>query len=320
LIVVVVIVVTTHQLLRLKRLYNQNGGQVLEGVKNIRIYTRAKLKKITNNYKHVIGEGQFGKVYKGTIDKQEVVVKKSIKVDEEMRKEFIDEVKIQSRMRHKNIVLLLGCCLEVEVPLLVYEFAVNGSLYDILFKDKDMYIPVDTRLRIALGSAEGLTYMHSAVENTIRHGDVKAANILLDKNFIPKVADFGTSKLMVRGKAEKTDMVIGDMAYIDPEYMHNGTVTQKSDVYSFGIVLIELITRRRATYDKNRSYVTNFVQASIEKRARELFDKDVTSERDIGLLEMVCGIVVECVKPQPEERLDMRQVEHHLYQIIGQHA
>nr|XP_051206919.1 putative wall-associated receptor kinase-like 16 [Lolium perenne] len=119
--------------------------------------------------------------------------------------------------------------------------------------------------------------MHSAVENTIGHGDVKSANILLDGNFTPKVADFGTSKLLVRGKAEKTDWVTGDMAYIDPEYMANGTVTQKSDAYSFGIVLIELITRRRATYDENRSYVANFVQASLEKRARELFDKDITS-------------------------------------------
>jgi serine/threonine protein kinase len=320
LIVVVVITVTTHQLLRLRKLYNQNGGQVLEGVKNIRIYTRTKLKKITNNYKHVIGEGHFGKVYKGIIDKQEVAVKKSIKVDKEMRKEFIDEVQIQSRMRHKNIVLLLGCCLQMEVPLLVYEFAVKGSLYDVLFKDRNKYIPVDTRLRIALGSAEGLAYMHSAVENTIRHGDVKSANILLDENFTPKVADFGTSKLLVRGKAEKADLVIGDMAYIDPEYMANGTVTQKSDVYSFGIVLIELITRRRATYDEKKSYVANFVQASMDKRARELFDNDVTSEMDIGLLEMVSEIVVKCVKPKPEERLEMKQVEHHLNKIIGQSA
>ncbi|XP_047042953.1 wall-associated receptor kinase 1-like [Lolium rigidum] len=314
---VILALVLAHQLLKLKKFYKQNGGPILKGVKNIRIYTSSELKQMTNNYKVVIGEGHFGTVYMGTLkDKQEVAIKKTIKVDESSKKEFIDEVIIQSGMRHKNIARLLGCCLQMDVPMLMYEYVVKGSLYDVLFKSKDI-IPVDTRLRIAIGSAEGLAYMHSAVENTIRHGDVKSANILLDESFTPKISDFGTSKLLARGKSEKTEWVTGDKAYIDPEYMAHGTLTQKSDVYSFGIVLIELITRRVAKYDDNMSYVKNFVQACQDQRARNFLDNDVTSEKDIELLEMVSEVAMECLKLNPEERLDMRQVENRLY-IIGQ--
>jgi serine/threonine protein kinase len=204
----------------------------------------------------------------------------------------------------------------MEVPMLVYEFATNGSLYDFLFTKRGN-IPVDTRLRIAIGSAEGLTYMHSSAESTIRHGDVKSGNILLDENFIPKISDFGTSKLLAKGKDEKAILVTGDMGYIDPVYMQQGLLTQKSDVYSFGIVLIELITRRAATYDEKRSYVANFVQAYLDKRVRNFIDNDITSEEDVKLLEMVSGVAVDCLKDDPKERPDMKQVEHQLH-IIGQ--
>uniref|UniRef100_A0ACD5U1U2 Uncharacterized protein n=1 Tax=Avena sativa TaxID=4498 RepID=A0ACD5U1U2_AVESA len=286
-IVVFIIMIMAKQHRKLKKFYEQNGGPILNGVKNIRIYTRKQLKQITNNYESVIGQGHFGRVYKGTLkDKQQVAVKKSIKVDKDMKKEFTDEVIIQSEMRHKNIVRLLGCCLEFDVPMLVYEFVEKGSLYDVLFKSKDS-MPVNKRLAIATGSAEGLTYMHSAGESTIRHGDVKSANILLDEHFTPKVSDFGTLKLLLKGKDEETDCVIGDMSYIDPIYMEKGIVTQKSDVYSFGIVLIELITRRPATYDVKRSYVANFVQSCAEKGARNFIDNDVTSEDYINMLEMI---------------------------------
>jgi serine/threonine protein kinase len=314
--------VMSRQLLKIKRFYEQNGGPVLKGVKNIRSYRRKQLKQITTNYKHVIGEGHFGKVYMGTLDdKQRVAVKISIKIDKDMKKEFTDEVIIQSKMRHKNIVRLLGCCLEVDVPMLVYEYVERGSLYDVLFGLRRIdLISVDTRLGIAVGSAEGLAYMHSAVESTLRHGDVKSANILLDQNFTPKVSDFGTTRLLVRGTAEMTERVIGDLSYIDPVYMEQGVVTQKSDVYSFGVILIELITRRPAVYDNQRRYVANFVQASLDKDAGSFVDKAITSEGDIKLLEMVSEVAVECLKPNIEERLDMKQVEQRLNQIIGQSA
>lgn len=139
---------------------------------------------------------------------------------------------------------LLGCCLELDDPLLVYEFLARGSLHDNLFKHNLFNIPVKARLRIAIGSAEGLSYMHSSGERTIRHGDVKSGNILLDENMFPKVSDFGTSSLLAGGKANKAEWVTGDKSYIDPVYMDEGIITQKNDVYSFRVVLIELITRR----------------------------------------------------------------------------
>ena len=116
----------------------------------------------------------------------------------------------------------------------------------------------------------------------------------------------------------KTERVVGDLNYIDPIYMEHGVVTQKSDGYGFGVVLIELITRRPAIHDDRRSYVASFVQASLDKQARHFFDQAITSEGDIKLLEMVGEVAVECLKPNPEERLDMKQVEQCLFQIIGQ--
>lgn len=308
-----------RQHLKLKRFYEQNGGPLLKGVRNIKLYRSKQLKQISNNYQHVIGKGNFGEIYMGTLeDKQQVAIKKSIEVDKETKEEFIKEVILQSEMRHKNIARLIGCCLELDVPMLVYEYAARGSLYDILFGLRCIdNIPVVTRLGIALGSAEGLMYMHSAGESTIRHGDVKSANILLDENFSPKVSDFGTSSLLAKGKSEKTEHVIGDMSYIDPIYMGMGIVTQKNDVYSFGVVLIELITRRPATYCIKRSYVANFVEACLDKKARNFIDNDITTEVDIKLLEMVSAVAVKCVKLNPEERPDMKQVEQHLLQIIG---
>uniref|UniRef100_A0ACD5W7N7 Uncharacterized protein n=1 Tax=Avena sativa TaxID=4498 RepID=A0ACD5W7N7_AVESA len=206
LIVITVPMVMAYQLLKLKRFYEKNGGPILEAVQNIRIYTPKDLKRITNNYKDIVGEGYFGKVYMGTLNRQKVVVKKTIRVNEDRIKEFTDEVTIQSGMRHRNIARLLGCCLQIDVPVLVYEFVEKGSLYDVLFKQRDG-IPVEKRLRVAIGSAEGLSYMHSSATSTIRHGDVKSANILLDENFTPKVSDFGTSRILARDISERANLM-----------------------------------------------------------------------------------------------------------------
>ncbi|BAT10081.1 Os10g0174548 [Oryza sativa Japonica Group] len=314
-IVFIVLIFMVKQHLKLKKFYEQNGGPVLKGVRNIKIYTKKELKQITSNYSSDIGEGASGKVYMGTLKGgQQVAIKKSKKVDEERKSEFTQEVILQSEMKHKNIIQLFGCCLEVDVPMLVYEFTVKGSLHDVLFKcDENMKGNLHD---IAIGSAEGLTYMHTARETPIRHGDLKSGNILIDNNFVPKISDFGTSRSLVAGHKFRPDKFIpADMNYIDPVYMEDGMLTEKSDIYSFGIVLIELVTRKPAKYDDDRSYVRNFIQAYLDKREREKCHKEITPDVEINILEMVSEVAVACLEPVQDKRPDMIEVERQLHRI-----
>ncbi|TVU00840.1 hypothetical protein EJB05_53727, partial [Eragrostis curvula] len=252
--------------------------------------------KITKNNSHVLGKGGFGEVYKGILDDNTMVaVKASIVVNEARKEDFTNEVIIQSQMIHKNIIKLLGCCLEVDVPMLVYEFAANGNLQEVLHGDDKRQLrplSLDLRLDIAIESAEGLTYMHSATNRTIRHGDVKTANILLDDNFMPKISDFGTSKLLTVDK-DFTMFVVGSMGYIDPVFHKTGHLTQKSDVYSFGVVLPELICRKPTIYDGSCSLMIEFQNAyELENSGRAMFDKDIAvTEEDRRSPKIVKGAI-----------------------------
>lgn len=305
-----------HHRRTLRAFFKRNGGPMLENINNIKIFTKEELNEITKNYSIVLGKGGFGKVYMGiTYDKQQVAVKRSISVDEARKREFANEVIIQSRISHRNIVRLVGCCLEVDVPMLVYEFAPKGSLYDVLHGSKDntkVSLPLGTRLDIAVDSAEALSYMHSSATQKILHGDVKSGNILLDENFMPKVSDFGTSRLLSIEK-KHTILVIGDMNYIDPVYMKTGRLDEKSDVYSFGVVLLELITRKKPRYDGNNSLIINFFKScgSVDKM-RMMFDEEIVSPEDIEFLQKVGSIAVACLKEDMDDRPTMKQVAEHL--------
>jgi serine/threonine protein kinase len=243
-----------------------------------------------------------------------VAVKASIKVDEATKEEFVDEVEIQTQMIHKNILKLVGCCLEVEVPVLVYEFAANGSLQDILHRKKDQVLPLDSRLDIAIGSAEGLKYMHSYATHAMRHGDVKPDNILLDDKLTPKIADFGLSKLLKEEYYAK--VVVGCMGYIDPVFMKTGLLTQKSDVYSFGAVLLELITGKKNVYDEKLSLIIEYRKIYEKERSgRAMFDNDITTEEDISVLEEMGKLAMDCLKEDLDERPDMTEVAEQLVMI-----
>ncbi|KAK3124545.1 hypothetical protein QOZ80_7BG0588140 [Eleusine coracana subsp. coracana] len=224
-------------------------------------------------------------------------------------------------MIHKNIIKLLGCCLEVDVPMLVYEFAPKGNLYDILHGNKanrhqQLHLPLDLRLDIAAASAEGLKYMHSSTNNTIRHGDVKSANILLDQNFMPKISDFGTSMLLSRGE-DFTALVVGSMGYIDPVFSQTGLLTQKSDVYSFGVVLLELICRKPTIYNEHCSLVIEFRRAHERNGSgMAMIDEDIAvTEEDVFVMEEMGRLAIECLEEEVEDRPEMKEVAERLVML-----
>ena len=215
-----------------------------------RVFSSKKLEKATENFSvnRVLGQGGQGTVYKGMlVDGRIVTVKKSKVVDEDKVEEFINEVVILSQINHRNIVKLLGCCLETEVPVLVYEFIPNGNLFEHLHESDDDYTMATwvMRLRIAVDIAGALSYLHSAASSPVYHRDIKSTNIMLDERYRAKVSDFGSSRSVTVDHTHFTTVVAGTVGYVDPEYFQSSQFTDKSDVYSFGVVLVELITGQK---------------------------------------------------------------------------
>ena len=187
------------------------------------VFSEAELTQATNSYdkSKIIGKGGHGIVYRGIVkDNMHVAIKRCALINERQKKEFGQEMLILSQINHKNIVKLVGCCLEVEVPMLVYEFIPNGTLYELIHgKNQALQISFSTLLRIAHEAAEGLNFLHSYASPPIIHGDVKTANILLDENYMAKVSDFGASILVPSDKEQYVTMVQGTCGYLDPEYL-----------------------------------------------------------------------------------------------------
>lgn len=303
---------------KMREFYEKNGGPMLEKAKTIKLLKKEDLKEILKS-KNLIGKGNFGEVYKGLIDNKWVAVKKPIRGSVLENEQFANEVIIQSQVIHKNIVRLIGCCLEVDTPMLVYEFISKGNLDDLLHdNNNDAPLNIDVRLSIAAQSADGLAYMHSKANNKILHGDVKPANILLDDNFMPKISDFGISKLIARDR-EHTDQVIGDKSYMDPTYMQTGLLTEKSDVYSFGVVILELICQKKAIYSDNNGLVRNFLEAHKEKRVAELFDNEIALTMNLELLHSLANTVVKCLNLEVDQRPSMVEVAERLLVLSRSH-
>ncbi|CAM0875486.1 unnamed protein product [Alopecurus aequalis] len=294
--------------------YKKNGGPILEKAKLIKLFRKNELKQILMD-SNIIGQGFFGEVYKGRLDNEEVAIKMPKNVGVLEHEQFANEVIIQSQVSHKNIVRLTGCCLEVDTPMLVYEFIPKGSLHDVLHDNKNnnkVALSLDLRLSIAAQSADGLAYMHSKTNTEILHGDVKPANILLDDNFVPKIADFGLSRLIVRD-AKHTDFVIGDINYMDPVYQKEGLLTGKSDVYSFGLVILELISRRKAVHSETNNLLNSFREAhEQENKGTELFDEEIAAE-DLEVLNSVRELAMECLHLEVDQRPTMTEVAERLF-------
>ncbi|KAF8697297.1 hypothetical protein HU200_035887 [Digitaria exilis] len=269
------------------------------------IITLKEPEKATNNFDKAreLGGGAHGVVYKGILD-----------IDD-----FINEVAILSQINHRNIVKLFGCCLETEVPLLVYEFITNGTLYSHLHVEAPIALSWKDRLRIAVETARALAYLHSFVSLPIIHRDIKSPNTLLNDNLTVKLSDFGASRHIPVDQTGVDTVVQGTFGYLDPTYYSTGHLTEKSDVYSFGVILIELITRKKpVSYRSAQGYglARHFVTLVSESNLDHILDPQVIREGG-GEVVDIALLAAMCVKFTSEERPTMRQVEMTLESIYA---
>ncbi|XP_062222726.1 wall-associated receptor kinase 5-like [Phragmites australis] len=342
---VVVLIVTAsclymiHEKRRLAKIkteyFKQHGGlQLFEEMKSrqglsFTLFTQEELEVATNKFdeRNVIGKGGNGTVYRGTTkDDETVAIKKCRLANERQKKEFGKEMLILSQINHRNIVKLYGCCLEVEVPMLVYKYMPNGTLYRLIHARRDgPRVPFSLRLKIAHQAAEALAYLHSWASPPIIHGDVKASNILLDEDYTAKVSDFGASTVAPTDEAQLVTFVQGTCGYLDPEYMRTCKLTDKSDVYSFGVVLLELLTCRKALnleeLEEEKYLSSQFLLVLGEDRLGEILDEQVKGEQSFELLEQVAELAKQCLEMASDKRPSMRQVAEELDRLsrLSQH-
>ncbi|KAI3953299.1 hypothetical protein MKX01_042294 [Papaver californicum] len=321
-----------RQLEKLKeKFFQQNGGLLLKqqissfegGMEATNIFTAKELEVATKNYsdKQIIGRGGFGTVYLGTLsDKRIVAIKKSKVIDESQIEQFINELVILAQVNHRNVVKVLGCCLETEVPLLVYEYISNGTLFQHIHKKVEgkssSSLSWSIRLRIATESAGALAYLHAAASIPIIHRDIKSANILLDENYIAKVSDFGASRLNTLGQTQIDTLVQGTIGYLDPEYFQTSQLTDKSDVYSFGVVLVELLTGETplspSRSQEQRSLASFFLDAMGKNDVFKLIEPRVANEGNREQVIAVAELAKRCLNKKGGERPTMKQVSAEL--------
>ncbi|KAL3596249.1 hypothetical protein D5086_007886, partial [Populus alba] len=206
--------------------------------------------KATNQYsnENKLGQGGFGPVYKGVMeDGKEIAVKRLSRTSGQGLREFMNEVNLIARLQHRNLVKLLGCCLEKNEKLLVYEYMPNKSL-DVFLFDSAMRVQLDWQRRLSIinGIARGLLYLHEDSRLRIIHRDLKASNILLDYEMNPKISDFGMARIFGGNHSEaNTNRIVGTYGYMAPEYAMEGLSSVKSDVFSFGVLMLEIISGKR---------------------------------------------------------------------------
>ncbi|KAK4724708.1 hypothetical protein R3W88_027487 [Solanum pinnatisectum] len=307
-----------------EKFFQQNGGLLLQqristkegGVEATRIFTAEELKKATNSYANdrILGRGGNGIVYRGVLrDTRIVAIKKSRTVDESQIEQFINEVVILTQINHRNVVRLFGCCLEDEVPLLVYECVSEGNLYKHIHNQRGAgCLNWQNRLRIAAETATALAYLHSFASMPIIHRDVKSANILLDNVYTAKVADFGASRLIPLDQTHVATLVQGTSGYLDPEYFRTSQLTDKSDVYSFGVVLAELLTGLkpviRDTNDEQKNLADYFVSSLNNNHLFKILNHRVLQEGSLEQLQKMAELVKNCLHLQGEDRPTMKEV------------
>ncbi|XP_072993483.1 receptor-like cytoplasmic kinase 176 [Typha latifolia] len=302
---------------------------------NLRVYTFAELKSATRNFKldTVLGEGGFGRVYKGWVDEKTlnptksgvgmvVAVKKLNHESMQGLEEWQSEVNFLGRLSHPNLVKLLGYCWEDKELLLVYECMSRGSLENHLFRRGANYEPLswELRMKIAIGAARGLAFLHSSDKQVI-YRDFKASNILLDSNYTAKLSDFGLAKLGPTGEeSHVTTRVMGTYGYAAPEYVATGHLYVKSDVYGFGVVLLEMLCGKRAL-DPNRpsgeQNLVDWAKPSLADRRKlaRLMDPRLEGKYNSKAALQAAQLTLNCLATEQKNRPSMKEVVETLEQI-----
>ncbi|GLU23618.1 hypothetical protein SLE2022_396100 [Rubroshorea leprosula] len=285
-----------------------------------KIFTYRELCVATQNFNHEnqLGEGGFGRVYKGHLENldQDVAVKQLDRNGFQGNREFLVEVLMLSLLHHPHLVNLVGYCADGDQRVLVYEYMANGSLEDHLLDVPPEKQPLDwnTRMKIALGAAKGLEYLHETADPPVIYRDFKASNVLLSEDFNPKLSDFGLAKLgPTGGKTHVSTRVMGTYGYCSPEYALTGQLTSKSDVYSFGVVFLEMITGRRVIDNSRPTNEQNLVTwASPLFKDRKKFilmvDPLLQGKFPMKGLHQALAIAAMCLQEEAETRPLMSDV------------
>ncbi|KAK4354709.1 hypothetical protein RND71_026903 [Anisodus tanguticus] len=284
-------------------------------------YTLRELEIATNFFAHenVIGEGGYGIVYRGIMeDNSYVAVKNLLNNRGQAEREFKVEVEAIGRVRHKNLVRLLGYCAEGAHRMLVYEYVDNGNLEQWLHGDVGPYSPLtwEIRMNIILGTAKGLTYLHEGLEPKVVHRDIKSSNILIDKQWNSKVSDFGLAKLLGSERSYVTTRVMGTFGYVAPEYASTGMLNDRSDVYSFGILIMEIISGRNPVdYSRAQGEVNlvDWLKTMVSNRNSEgVLDPKLREKPSSRALKRALLVALRCVDPNAQKRPKMGHVIHML--------
>ncbi|KAL3731446.1 hypothetical protein ACJRO7_028340 [Eucalyptus globulus] len=294
------------------------AAQQFEGLISSRRYTYKDIKRMTNSFQVKLGQGGYGYVYKGKLREGQLVAVKLLKNLKGDGEEFINEVASISRTSHVNIVSLLGFCFEGSKRALVYEFMPNGSLEKFIFKsdssESNRQLSWETLHNISLGIAQGLAYLHRGCNARILHFDIKPHNILLDRNYCPKISDFGLAKICPReGSIVSMLGARGTAGYIAPELVirNIGGVSHKSDVYSYGMMVLEMVGGRKNVevgVDRTSEiYFPLWIHQRL-KLQEELRLRGIANEEDEGIVKKMIIISLWCIQIDPRDRPPMTQV------------
>ncbi|KAL8102203.1 cold-responsive protein kinase 1 isoform X1 [Apium graveolens] len=286
------------------------------GISNVKLFSYHSLRSATSFFhpSNKVGGGGFGVVYRGILrDGTPAAIKILSSESKQGTKEFLTEINMISTVRHPNLVKLIGCCVEDKNRILLYEYLENNSLSSILLRSKGKGVHLDwpKRVTICMGTASGLVFLHEEANPQIVHRDIKASNILLDENFLPKIGDFGLAKLFPDNVTHISTRVAGTVGYLAPEYAMLGQLTKKADVYSFGVLILEIISGKSsstAAFGEDLLVLVEWAwQLKEEERLLDLVDPELTEYPEAEMLRFI-KVALFCTQAASNQRPSMKQV------------